>query len=320
MGTEIITSDDILGGPSRVGLETELRSSLLFIHHIARYSRRTLTNPSDVLRAMNGLFGSFSRRVEPVLHYYGIPINWQGFSSYVNPRGRTALDMSHATFSCGLAWESLENTTSTARRDGFPSWSWAGWVTPMKWDIGWIFGDHIQNSFYALRRDGKIEPLTQELCLRIALGQDNASALYTNVLCIEAEVLQIRFVACKRDAFKDVHFIHRLKPPDGPANSTATDETVKYFVIDNVGARQATFAWELELTPDVNGVIHHALCERVFDCIVLSDRYGLVVWKGNGVNERLGRIWLNGDLSSEPYIKRHLRESYPGSRRTIYLS
>ncbi|KAH7094939.1 heterokaryon incompatibility protein-domain-containing protein [Paraphoma chrysanthemicola] len=320
MGTDIISSDDVLGGPPRGDLESSLRSSLNFVEHVALYTRRKLTHQSDVLRAMNGFFCSFSRCVEPVQHYYGIPVDWQGFSRVVDLRGRTALEMCHATFSCSLAWESQKNTTSRARRDGFPSWSWAGWVTPVEWNIGCIFGNHVQNSFHALRRDGNMEPLTQELCLRATLDQENTSALYTNVLCIEAEVLQIRFVACKRNAFKNVHFGDRPDSRDGSANSTATDGTSKYFVVDNGTAQEASVVWELELTPDVNDAIHHSLCERVFDCIVLHDQYGLVVWEHNGVNERLGRLLLEGHVRLDRYIKRHISDHFPGYRRTIYLS
>jgi hypothetical protein len=66
--------------------------------------------------------------------------------------------------------------------------------------------------------------------------------------------------------------------------------------------------------------------ERTFDCIVLNDVYGLVVWKIQGKNERFGRIKLRGNMVGATHMSgpeliehSHLRMHFPGSRRAIVL-
>lgn len=67
------------------------------------YVQRDLSFDNDIIRAFNGILRSISPPSEPAI--WGIPQSW---------------------FSNGLSWYFIGHVMS-ARRNDFPSWSWAGW-------------------------------------------------------------------------------------------------------------------------------------------------------------------------------------------------
>ncbi|KAJ8109882.1 hypothetical protein OPT61_g7133 [Boeremia exigua] len=99
-----------------------------YLFHIEAYSRRQLTYQGDVLKAIQGVFGHLkdmprthadSRGYGRLqLEYWGIPTGCEGVRD---------------NFACGLLWEH-HSDEPPQRRPDFPSWSWAGWVTPVEWD------------------------------------------------------------------------------------------------------------------------------------------------------------------------------------------
>ncbi|KAL8842265.1 MAG: hypothetical protein Q9170_000591 [Blastenia crenularia] len=81
--------------------------------YIQRYTSRNITNPEDRLNAISGVLQALSRRTDVFFQtYFGIP---------------------RVTFSYSLCW-----TTKYHRPDRrvskYPSWSWAGWLAPVKYD------------------------------------------------------------------------------------------------------------------------------------------------------------------------------------------
>jgi hypothetical protein len=90
-----------------------------------------------------------------------------------------------------------------------------------------------------------------------------------------------------------------------------------------------TFLWLLVLTPKVRrgDDLYQALCEQTFECIVLGDDYGLVIWTLDVRTERIGLIELypfpgkanytSGDGIVDSTL--HIREHFPGSKRVIVL-
>jgi hypothetical protein len=97
---------------------------------IEAYTTRRATFRSDTLRAINGVL----RRASSLDHgltttyHYGLPV--------------TAFDYA-------LCW--LEDDHDPAkRRQGFPSWSWAGWVSPVKFPMGKPSFAAIGRSFSAM--------------------------------------------------------------------------------------------------------------------------------------------------------------------------
>jgi len=79
--------------------------------HIMEFSKRKLSDESDVLNAMLGIFNSFNTSSQGALlrHWHGLP---------------ATLSLKSKTLVLPLHWYHSE---SAKRREGFPSWSWAGW-------------------------------------------------------------------------------------------------------------------------------------------------------------------------------------------------
>jgi hypothetical protein len=96
---------------------------------IEEYSKLNLTNSSDILKGILGIFNAFQRSRLRIHHLAGIPILpsrplkylRKPVESWTQPMG----------FFLGLFWD-LESRSE--RRVGFPSWSWTGWHGPVKWD------------------------------------------------------------------------------------------------------------------------------------------------------------------------------------------
>lgn len=81
--------------------------------HINEYSRRSLTYPSDSLKAFLGVFRAYERLPSPVLHIWGVPFLLDPSGNIQNP-GQ------------GLLWKGFP-FPRLHRIQGLPSWSWAGW-------------------------------------------------------------------------------------------------------------------------------------------------------------------------------------------------
>lgn len=83
------------------------------------YNRRLLTELSDILRAFAGLMSDLGRRFGTEFSN-GLPTKYIFF---------------------GLMWETVAGDSGeNKRRDGFPSWSWAGRFNAVEYDINLAFG------------------------------------------------------------------------------------------------------------------------------------------------------------------------------------
>jgi hypothetical protein len=82
---------------------------------VADYSKRHLSNPGDVVEAMMGILNKFNMTSKTAAN-----IDAHGMLG-----GQLEKD---------LLWVALKET-SLRRREGFPSWSWAGWVGPVVYEI-----------------------------------------------------------------------------------------------------------------------------------------------------------------------------------------
>jgi hypothetical protein len=97
-----------------------------YISFITQYSKRELSYSNDAVTAMMGILNKFNdSSAEPVnIEAHGILSN---------------------QLEKGLLWVPLDDT-SLQRRNGFPSWSWAGWSGSVAYEIvhvlchsGWVF-------------------------------------------------------------------------------------------------------------------------------------------------------------------------------------
>ena len=126
-----------------------------FAHYgelVRQYTNRILTFPEDILHAFAGLMSDFSDRFGSEF-CYGLPTN-------------------HIYF--GLMWKTVTgNNNEMARRDGFPSWSWAGWFNAVEYDMNLAFKSlnvHIEwrdpkIDWNTVQRTGALEFRTQVVLL-----------------------------------------------------------------------------------------------------------------------------------------------------------
>jgi hypothetical protein len=102
------------------------------IRRIEEYSQKSLTNPSDILNGMLGIFRAFETNVHGIHHCWGVPVLPQP-PKMAQPTAekRKSFQWSPTMgFLLGLCWNLKESST---RRPGFPSWSWTGWFGSMRW-------------------------------------------------------------------------------------------------------------------------------------------------------------------------------------------
>ncbi|KAI2463358.1 heterokaryon incompatibility protein-domain-containing protein, partial [Annulohypoxylon bovei var. microspora] len=93
--------------------------------HIAAYCRRQLSFDSDALNGILGIFRLHQMGRNPVYHLWGIPFS---------DNNRKSAEQS---FLASLCWTPINDSEATidfdeSRRTDFPSWSWAGWKTPIR--------------------------------------------------------------------------------------------------------------------------------------------------------------------------------------------
>ncbi|KAJ4138775.1 hypothetical protein NW768_002648 [Fusarium equiseti] len=92
-----------------------------YARFVADYSRRELSNPGDVVEAMMGIFNKFTDT--PNIKAHG---------------------MIGDQLELNLLWVARKET-SLRRRQGLPSWSWAGWIGPVVYEFTghgqsrWVF-------------------------------------------------------------------------------------------------------------------------------------------------------------------------------------
>lgn len=96
---------DSIDMPTRIFRE---KPFVQFTSAVELYTRRELTNPTDILNAFEGVQLVLEKRISAKI-FYGVL--------------ETMVDSS-------LIWES---TKRLFRRAGFPSWSWSGWIGEIQW-------------------------------------------------------------------------------------------------------------------------------------------------------------------------------------------
>ncbi|KAF2804856.1 HET-domain-containing protein [Mytilinidion resinicola] len=103
--------------------------------HIQKYTEKSLTYQSDVLRGMLGIFRAFERAKYPIHHVWGVPIEfdmdliiWKKQATMSRQYSSYPWKLS-ASFARGLCWLPKH---PAARRPEFPSWSWTGWAGPIQ--------------------------------------------------------------------------------------------------------------------------------------------------------------------------------------------
>ncbi|PMD29193.1 hypothetical protein L207DRAFT_593782 [Hyaloscypha variabilis F] len=171
----IFCSDNLMGiFPRGVGT-----TAIEIVQRIEEYSGFNLTNRSDILRGMLGIFNAFQRSRLGIYHCLGIPI-LPSISQRDKPIEGWTPSMG---FFFGLFWDLQERSE---RRNGFPSWSW----TEIKVDPG------VQLSVELI--DGQI--LKWETFQEINSKRNMVSHL-SDIIYIEVWTIEIHIL--KREKQKD---------------------------------------------------------------------------------------------------------------------
>ena len=151
----------------------EAKDAWLITEMICEYSKRSLGKENDVLNGLRGVLGT----QKEMRHLFGVPVI--GRAPMPRDHGRNsqrsrrriydAIKWSPLVGLClGLCWQ-VERPQ--ARREGFPSWSWAGWKVEdgaggwVSGPLRWLFSEHTWRSLQGavdlqlrmkLRDDGRL--------------------------------------------------------------------------------------------------------------------------------------------------------------------
>ena len=242
--------------------------------------------------------------------------------------GLSDIEQVGMTLSCGLCWhvDVDASPSRVVRREGFPSWSWSGWHAAVVFAGDEPKRDETIKSprqYLVPKTDGSSVALTEELAARMFLDEDVASS-YTQRLCIEAEVLDLKFSYIQGGIEYFDH--HDLRPRRDTRSSFAVKITMPAGLRDGHPEHPElkTYHWALLVTPhfEEGDEVHSSLCNRVFQCVVLSKHWGLVVQENKGVFERMGLIRLfceNTEAINREETRPNLRDHFPSSVREIVL-
>jgi hypothetical protein len=190
------------------------QSARKLCYHIEHYTHRTLTYPSDILNALDGLFSSIAQVSK---QFWGIPINAAGYDlSRLSKNEELSLLTLHDILAYGLTWHE-DGSIPAERRSGFPSWSWSGWMNPIMWDRTYYAGIVPQNPvhFALMKLDGTSTELTEDLIDELSTNSVDSKLVYTSppILRIEAEILKVRFVGGIQDGILWEWFVvHSVAP------------------------------------------------------------------------------------------------------------
>jgi hypothetical protein len=204
------------------------------------------------------------------------------------------------------------------RRKEFPSWSWSGWIAPVAWaSTSPLTWDNILPvEVHVVKVDGTTEPLTEDIVKIAFEDDDNVTPVYTYQLRIVAEALYLRFayLPTRRRPYSRIFNRATGMYKDAMYAAQGTIKTVSSFGKLHLQHHD----WLLDITSHVDEELHYALCNHMFEGIVVCKEYVLVTRTKDGMTARIG---LMSTHSANPnwYTERHLRLCFPGSRQDVIL-
>ncbi|KAJ3544818.1 hypothetical protein NM208_g2846 [Fusarium decemcellulare] len=242
--------------------------------HIMAISKRQLTHQSDALNAMGGIFRAFSSMPSPIRHFWGIPMerNFSGYSNWGLGWDKTASSATikgrpfylDSCFADGLGW--IPETISY-RRDSFPSWSWAGWVVPLRNFEAWHCRDGGTSvvKTWLQRTDGTYTRISESVISEVDAGSASGAIPYTQILRIEIRTIQLTFRYLPGNRFERPSWQRNWAYPN-PMYFAVTFSSSEYH------GHRGIWYWPLILSApvDTNSTLHRQLCEETFDCLLLS--------------------------------------------------
>jgi hypothetical protein len=261
------------------------------VERIEEYTKRQLTDPSDILKGFSGVLHAFARSRKRVLHCAGVPMIP---ASSQRRRGRESKPYLYEPspfngFYGGLCWGVV---APAERREGFPSWSWTGWRSRIRWKIrDWEW--HLLEPNKDLQLSIELEDGSVVTLEKFCHAYDNMSMKISNTLHVAAWTFPLR--------------IRRSRKSSSALKYEATVE------LEDKGPSIWSFAptCTTPILPDTKCTgIHlcHTTEEEGF-----RELYVLVIQEvENGVYERVGFGKMHGDMmtvSEEKRIRLGIDES-----------
>ena len=97
-------------------------------NHLGKYGGRTASHDVDIVRALEGVYNHFQQKRFPLDSYFGVPILPAAIRQHHQQEVLQTDESRSEGFARGLCWR---NTCPGKRRPSYPTWSWAGWTTPL---------------------------------------------------------------------------------------------------------------------------------------------------------------------------------------------
>jgi len=177
------------------------------VRRIEEYSERNLSDPSDILKGMLGIFHAFETSRLRIYHCGGIPIVPSMAKKSV---GKPIKIWTRAMgFFTGLFWDMKSRSE---RRPGFPSWSWTGWHGPVEWGkttgLAWPSVEVDPNVQVRVKLlDGQLSTLEDFQTRSIHSG-------ISTIIHITAWTIELKIIRCRREPDKD-EYDARIELEDG---------------------------------------------------------------------------------------------------------
>ncbi|KLO81322.1 tol protein [Fusarium fujikuroi] len=303
---------------------TYLPRSWRFMTNLEAYSKRELTYDSDVLRAMEGVFGFYAQLEPSVEQYWGLPLRWAGcqLSNLDEKNVYHVAKSKHNDVMGAILWAMLWEPawseyhilkTGFVRRDGFPTWSWSGWKAGVRWNFLENV-EHLEKSFtaplFVETTAGGLVELNDALARPLTSGQSYASLGLTYILRITTKVFDVPFIErapykpttswAKSDSFparrKGQHWVTK-------EDHSFEGKWTHFVVQKNIETSERGLVWSLDLThggaatssdlvPDIDTNVN----PMTLRCIVISYDYGMIVQCSSGISKRVGLLRFEGEF------------------------
>ncbi|KAF4953279.1 hypothetical protein FGADI_6145 [Fusarium gaditjirri] len=315
--------------------EIYLPRTWMFMTNLEAYSKRELTYDSDVLRAMEGVFGFYTQLEPSVEQYWGLPLRWVGCKLWSWDEGniyriaRSKHDDVVGALLWAMLWEPEWSEihipkTGFPKRKSFPSWSWSGWKVGVRWKYLENV-EHLEKSFtaplFVETTTGGLVQLNDALARSLTTGKSYVALGLTCILRITTQVFDVPFLERapyrlttarkKRDSFptrrKGQHWVTK--------EEHLGESKWTHFVVEkNIGTSAKGLVWSLDLTH--GGAVTSS--DLAFDtdtnvnpmtlrCIVISYDCGMIVQCSSGISKRVGllrfkgKFFENGRISTDDY-------------------
>ncbi|KAI0376619.1 heterokaryon incompatibility protein-domain-containing protein [Hypomontagnella monticulosa] len=255
---------------------------------IKTYSQRSFSFPRDILDGLAGVFRFFGSMPSPVRQYWGIPMDYYSQGGGPWPVTHRTISLSDdefpgyvdAVFARALCWRP---EMESPRRVGFPSWSWAGWMSPLYHSYPWDIENSVTNSeikIWVQRTDSTFDRLDRTLIEKLGTPITSAE-MYNPTLCVEAWAIRSRLKRFRGDKYAALD-----------RRSTVQGATYAVFQLGGnqpVPSGRRTIYCPVDLSVEVED--NDELFDQVYDCIILEpEKNGLLTKKVGHTSERIGIV------------------------------